>query len=551
LRGAGVGVAGLAGAALIGCGDDDDEEAAPAAGAAATTAPGAAAPAEQIKKGGTLRIRGQDPIGFDPHANFSYRTHLNQSFFQGALMMVPTGPDADPADFTPQPHLAEKTEQVDDTTFLVTLRKGVKFQDKPPVNGRVVVAEDVKYSYERMVDKKFTYRDLVDGIIDQTEIVDDLTLRFRLVQPYADFLLNTAYHYNWVVARELDDTFGDSKAPEAAIGFGPFLMESYEPNVKVTYVPNPDYFLGPPNVDKVEYLVLSDAATRESMLRAGDLDIVGISSLSRESIEGTNPDIAWHEYFGNGGPIFYYGTGPGEFAEDVRVRRAFSLATDRKAWLESFYLGKGTIYNGPPVLAAYSDWQVPLDQLGPGAKWWEFDPDEAKKLLSAAGFDFDKTYKQDGTAAYGATYVDYQQLQMDLMGEIGIKMEANLKEYGDWLATGHAGVYEDFAFGPMTPQLSIDAWVWGLFHSSSGVNKAHLQDPKVDDLVDKTRVLYDVEARKDAVAEASKYIADQAIYVYEPVGTSNLAVQPWVKNYRPKLGYYEGQAARHAWIDKA
>lgn len=435
---------------------------------------------------------------------------------------------------------------------MVKLRPDVKWQNIDPMNGRALIAEDIVYSYNRMVQKRFTYRDLVEGVIESMDAVDDHTVRFTLVEPYADFTNNLANHYNWIVAPELDTKFKDDLgSPESAVGLGPFILERYDPGVKTVWVPNPDYFLGAPNVERVEYLVLSEAATRDSMLRAGDLDQVGVATLSRSSIEQTNPDIDWFEYYSNGGGILYYGAGPGEIANDVRVRQAINLAIDREAWLESFFLGKGTAYNGPPVLAAYGDWQVPLDQLQ-GNRWWQYDPEEARKLLDAAGFDLDRTYKMDAAsaAAYGAVWVDYMQLAMDFLGEIGIKMEANLKEYGDWLATGHAGVYEHFAFGPMTPQLSIDAWTWGLFHSASGVNKAHLQDPEADALINATRTSYDAAVRRDAVAKFSHYISDQAVYVYTPIGIVNFAQQPWVKNSRPKNGYFVGKTVRDAWIDR-
>ncbi|MPZ98603.1 MAG: hypothetical protein GEU80_04540 [Dehalococcoidia bacterium] len=554
LRAAGVTGVGLGAAALIGCGSDDDgddgDSGTPGGGGGTATQSPSSPDASGAVQGGVLRMYGQDPIGFDPHANFSYRTHQNQSFFQEGLLEVPIGPDAQPTDFTAVPNVGEQWEQVDEVTFTVPIQPGVKFHNKPPVNGRELVAEDVRYSYERMVERLFTYRDLVEGVIESMDVVDDHTITFHLTAPYADFTGNLANHYNWIVAHEIDDTFGDAASPEAAVGLGPFMLESYEPNVKTSYVANPDYFRGRPNIDTVEFLVLPDAATRESMMRSGDLDTTSIATLTRASIEGTNPDLQWAEYYSNGGDIFYWNSGPGDFAEDVRVRQAFALAVDRQAWLDSFYLGAGTIHNGPPVLAAYGDWQVPLEDLGEGARFWEYDPDESRKLLTAAGFDFERTYKMDGTAAYGAATVDRMQLAIDMLGEVGVKLETNLKEYGDWLATGHAGIYEDFAFGPMTPQLSIDAWVWGLFHSSSGVNKSHLVDPRIDELVDATRTLYDVEERKAAVAEASKYIAEVVPYVYPPAGIGNYAAQPWLKNYGAKAGYYPGKTVREAWVER-
>lgn len=551
LRTAGIGGVGLAGAALVGCGTDEEE---PDDTVAPVTpdpddddvAPDPGDPVE----GGVLRIHGQDTIGFDPHGNFSFRTHLNQSFFMEGLLEVPIGPGSHPTDFTPVSNVGDTWEMEDEVTFVVQLRNDVHFHDRPPVNGRQLVAEDVSYSYQRMIDMLFTYRDIVE-VIAETEVVDDLTLRFTLHEPFADFLGNLANHYNWLVARELDEEFGDMARPEAAIGAGPFMLESYEPNVVQTYVPNPNYFRGAPHVEKVEYLVLPDVATRDSMYRAGDLDIYNVTALSRPAIESAVPDTQWDEHFSNGGGIFYYGNAPGELAEDIRVRQAVNHMVDRDAFLAAFFHDQGTVYNGPPILAAYTDWQVPFEQLPAEAQeLWEYDPAKGRRLLDAAGWDFDKTWDLDFSPDYGAFWADSAELIMDFMGEIGIQTRAVAKEYGEWLATGHAGIYDEFAWGPMTPQLSIDAWIWGLFHSQSGVNKAHAQDPRIDELVQRTRVIYDEEERKEAVAEASKYIASQAVYVYMPIGFVNGATSPRVRNFHHKRGYYVGKAARLAWIDE-
>src|SRR5213593_3416501 len=108
-----------------------------------------AAEAGPPKRGGILRVRGYDPPHFDPHFTLNVRTNATLSFAYSTLVRYTVGADVRPGTFTIEPHLAERWEQPDDTTYLFHLRQGVTWHNKPPLNGRELVAEDVKFTYER------------------------------------------------------------------------------------------------------------------------------------------------------------------------------------------------------------------------------------------------------------------------------------------------------------------------------------------------------------------------------------------------------------------
>ena len=102
--------------------------------------------AQAPKRGGVLRIADREAPNLDPHLAVSFLTHSWASMVYSQLVRFPYGPEQKhPADFTIMPDLAEKWEYKTPTTLVFTLRKGVKFHNKPPVNGREVTAEDVKY----------------------------------------------------------------------------------------------------------------------------------------------------------------------------------------------------------------------------------------------------------------------------------------------------------------------------------------------------------------------------------------------------------------------
>src|SRR5499433_2291423 len=102
-----------------------------------------AAEAGQHKRGGILRVRGLDPPHFDPHLTFNVRTHTTLSFVYSKLVRYRVGAGTAPGIFRIEPDLAERWDTPDDMTYIFHLRHGVHWQNRPPVNGRELAAEDV------------------------------------------------------------------------------------------------------------------------------------------------------------------------------------------------------------------------------------------------------------------------------------------------------------------------------------------------------------------------------------------------------------------------
>ena len=116
------------------------------------------------KRGGILRARGWDPVHFDPHVTRNFKTHTALSFVYSKLLRHKVGPDVPPGTFIVEPDLAERWESPDDTTYIFHLRQGVKWHNKPPVNGRELVAEDVKFSFDRFLTRRRQSRAAVAGV---------------------------------------------------------------------------------------------------------------------------------------------------------------------------------------------------------------------------------------------------------------------------------------------------------------------------------------------------------------------------------------------------
>src|SRR5262245_50129991 len=228
----------------------------------------------QPKRGGVLRAWGYDPPHFDPHLILGGKTHNTLSFVYSRLLRHKVGAGVAPGTFAIEPDLAERWEEPDDTSYVFYLRRGVRWHAKPPVNGRELTAEDVKFTYDRFLAERANPMRYVLDPVERIEVVDRYTVRFRLKEPFVWFPHMLANPQSmWIVAREVVDKYGDLKKAETAIGTGPFILERYEPNVKTVFRRNPDYFrAGQPSVDGVEWVVMDDAVSALAAYRSGKLD---------------------------------------------------------------------------------------------------------------------------------------------------------------------------------------------------------------------------------------------------------------------------------------
>src|SRR5499426_3284155 len=278
------------------------------------------------RRGGILRARGWDPPHFDPHLTRAFMTHTALSFVYNKLLRHKVGPDVPPGTFIVEPDLAERWEAPDDTTYIFHLRQGVKWHNKPPVNGRELVAEDVKFSFDRFLTVEGNPERQLLEAVERVEVVDRYTVKFLLKEPFV-WLLNilASAICMWIIAPEVAEKYGDLKTVETAIGTGPFLLERYEPNVKIVFRRNPAYFRqGLPYVDGVEWLVLDDESTALAMYRTGQLDAGpglqwDVRQADLDSLRRSLPHLRFQDMLANNATTVWMRTDKSPFT-DMRVR---------------------------------------------------------------------------------------------------------------------------------------------------------------------------------------------------------------------------------------
>ncbi len=507
----------------------------------------------QPKHGGILRMRGWDPVHFDPHLTITPDMHRVLSFVYSRLVRHKVGADVQPGTFPVEPDLAEHWEEVDDTTYVFRLRKGVKWHNKPPLNGRELVAEDVKFTYDRFLTETGNANRFLLEPVDRVEVIDRYTVKFLLKEPFVWFVNTLAYPWStWIIAPEMVQQFGDLKKVETAIGTGPFLLERYEPNVKVVFTRNPEYFRpGQPYVDGVEWLIIPDESTALAMYRTGQIDLgpqrtSAVRQQDLESLKQSHPHLVYRDILSivTGAIIMRVDQPP---FNDVRVRRAISHAIDRQGLIEAVW-GRGE--PTPAVARGLVEWSLPVDQLGAGAKYYQYDPKEARRLLAEAGYPKGFKTQLTVTTGLGRDLVDDAQLTQRYLKDVGIEAELKLQEHGAYMATTVQGKFDGLVRGPFGIAWEPDAPLYRSYAADSTWNAAHLNDPKLTAMLKAQRRTKDLEARRKIIFDIQRYAAEQQYYVYTNVITVTASWEPYVKNYGPNQAFDDGSRAAALWLER-
>jgi peptide/nickel transport system substrate-binding protein len=505
------------------------------------------------KRGGILRVRGFDPPNFDPHLSTAAYMQSTLSFVYSKLVRHKVGAEIPPGKFMVEPDLAERWEELDDTTYIFYLRQGVKWHNKPPVNGRELVAEDVKFTYDRFLAEKGNGNRYLLDSVDRIEVMDRYTVKFLLKEPFVWFISVLAYPTStWIIAPEVVQHFGDLKKPETAIGTGPFLLERYEPNIKTVFKRNPHYFReGQPYVDGVEWLIIPDESTGLAMYRTGQIDCGpgGSWSVRQQdlaTLKKSHPYLMYQDFQSQSASAITMRTDMPPF-NDVRVRRAISHAIDRRALIEAVW-GRGI--PSPSVSPGLEEWTLPIDQLGAGAKYYQYDPQEARRLLAEAGYS--RGFKTTLTVNSGAgrDLLDDAQLLQRFLKDVGIEAELKLQEYGAYVATTVQGKFEGLVRSPIGIAWEPDRRLYRAYASDSTLNTGHVNDPVLTAMVKEQRRTKDLAARKQLIHDIQRYTAEQQCYVYLNSNTITGTWQPYVKNYAPNQSFDYGNRASALWLDR-
>jgi len=424
------------------------------------------------------------------------------------------------------------------------------------VNGRELTADDVKYTYERFLSIKGNPNRSMLGLVEKIDTLDKYTVRFMLSEPFGwllDYLANTVM---WIVPKEAVEQFGDLKRAEAVIGTGPWMLERYEPNVKLTYVRNPNYFLpGLPYADGVEVTVDEDPSSRLATWISGRYDFAPeygqcVRRLDLEVAKGRKPNIKTQDFTVLFGGITMMKLDREPF-KDVRVRRALAQSMNWKDVLETNAWSQGHGVPNPTVPAALKEWAIPISQLTPeGRRLYEQNIPEAKRLLAQAGFPNGLKLGVEATLGWSPDYVDHLQVVMRNWKDAGIDTEIKGKEFGAFMSSVVYGKFDKLAHSLRGGSPIADVSLYGPHIPGELFNSAGVDDPKLTEMIKLQRHTLDVAKRREIVYDIQRYLAEQVYYAYDPSYITVSAWEPYVKNFAPNLGHDYGGRLMAAWLDR-
>ena len=262
----------------------------------------------------------------------------------------------------------------DGRTYEFVLRKGARFH-----NGEPVTAEDVKFSFERY--RGISAKALKDRVAS-VDVVDAGHVRFRLKQPWGDFMTfygTTASGAGWIVPRKYVEKVGDDGFKKAPVGAGPYKVASFQPGVELVLEAFEGYWRKTPHVKRLVMRSMPEEATRLAALKNGEVDLAYLfSGPTADELKRTAGlrlvPVLLEAPFWLDMPEQWNPKSPWA---NIKVRRAASLAIDRKAVSQAETLG----FSRPTgsIIPRTFEFALPIE---PPA----FDPTRAKQLLAEAGY---------------------------------------------------------------------------------------------------------------------------------------------------------------------
>jgi len=457
--------------------------------------------------GGYLTIaQGVEPPGLDPTTATSTAIPrvVYSNILEGLVEIDRNGKIA--------PALAKDFKiSKDGKEYTFSLKRGVKFHDGKPFD-----AEDVKFTFERLMDPKTAtahpeyYKD-----IDSVQVTDNHTVKIKLKNVNSMFLFNLARGDSIIVNKQAVD-----RLKSAPIGTGPFKFVEWVRGDHITLAKFDDYHKkGIPYLDKVTFKFIGDPSAQIASLKAGDIDAIAYD-VSPENALLLEKDPKFKVLNGYTTTKVILSTNHSRKPfNDVRIRRAMAYAIDRSALIKGAMSGYGV-----PIgthMDPGNPYYIDLTSVYP------YDPQRAKQLLKEAGYadGFEAVIKLPERYAYARRTGE---IIADMLSQVGIRLKIELTEWGQWIdRVFKNGDYDLTVIGHAEPfDINIYAKPTYYFRYDSS---------KFQETLKKAEMEADPKIRKELYIACQKIITEDAVngflYVLPSLPTMKKEIMNWWKDY--------------------
>ena len=406
--------------------------------------------------------------------------------------------------------LEEWSVSPDGKKYTLRVRKGVKWQNLAPVNGREFTAEDVAWNlgiWSQNSVYKSNFR-----LLERVDLIDRYTVELHLAQAAASFIEGTIGNYRLpMLAREVYEADGHFR--DKTIGTGWMIFDKWEKGTSMSFRANPDYWEtgsdggALPYVDGWVTHFLKEEPAMIAAFRAGKLDFLGsaggILKESFEALKADFPNLRWQD--GERANIrfleFNYAVKP---LDDLRVRQAICLAVNQGDIINLAVDGDAKWSGLIPV--AITDYAWPEEKI---RQVYVQDTSKARQLLREAGHSSLTLELSDYGG--GPEYRRGGEYLQQALAAIGV--QTTLKRLP---STGAASQYEQsgafqlmLAAGRTT--FEVDDWITGPFHSKSGRNWGKFSDPEFDRLAEAQLLELDKAKRKQIVDKIQEFYVQKMV----------------------------------------
>ena len=422
-----------------------------------------------------------------------------------------------------KPRLATKYEVSQDRlNYTIHLRKGVRFSDGTPFN-----ANSMKLNLDRALNPKlraplrFTL-----GMIEEVRVVDEYSIRIRIKYPFAPFASTLSMAILSPISPAAIKKYkGDVR--RHPVGAGPYVLREWVKGERIVLVRNRAYFGPRPTVKKIIFKIIPEAATRESMLSAGKIDICYKPSQAHVKALEADQNITVEMPLNTRTIIIGLNFKKG-VTKNKRVRQAFNYAVNKKEIVKKILFNMAIPMEGPtsPILFGFHKM----------AHQYDYNPSKAKELLKKANFDFSRTiHIRTSQGRYPFDKQVSEAIQVYLRA-IGVKAELRIYDWTTYVADLLQPIDKTeleifyLAWGPMV--LDADMSLYGQFHSSmnppEGLGASHYSNQEYDKLIQATRLEHDPDKRLALFKKASEIVWDDCPWIW-------LYVEKFVIAYRSDL----------------